>query len=89
MTEGPADSEQTLPEFDKIKEKWGLILQHVKTKSVPAHALLKDATPAGVRNGALIVHFKHAGQAKLLEDTKGVANPKRKAIQDALTRVFG
>lgn len=88
-TEGAAGSEQTLPEFDKIKEKWGLILQHVKTKSVPAHALLKDATPAGVRNGALIVHFKHAGQAKLLEDTKGVVNPKRKALQDALTRVFG
>jgi len=89
VTEGAAGSEHTLPEFDKIKEKWGLILQHVKTKSVPAHALLKDATPAGVRNGALIVHFKHAGQAKLLEDTKGVANPKRKALQDALTRVFG
>lgn len=89
VSKSAAGSEQALPEFDKIKEKWGLILQYVKTKSVPAHALLKDAMPAGVRNGALIVHFKHAGQAKLLEDTKGVANPKRKALQDALTRVFG
>ena len=84
------DPKQRIPEFDKIKEKWHLVLQCVKAESRPAHSLLECATPAGIRNGALVLHFRYPGQAKLLiEESKTTPNTKRQALQHALARVFG
>lgn len=79
--------QQHLPEFDKIKEKWNAVLQHLRSISVPAHALLVEATPIAVRDGALVLQFKHQGHADIIRKTGN--NPKRQALLAALQRVFG
>jgi len=83
-------SEQKLPEFDRIIEKWNLVLQHVKSASPVAYGLLKDATPTGVRNGALVLQFQGEGQKSMLEnDNTSSKFSKKKALLAALEKVFG
>jgi DNA polymerase-3 subunit gamma/tau len=83
-----AHGKQTLPEFDKIYKKWNLVLQHVKSMNITAHALLTDATPTELRGGSLVLKFKGEGQKNLLMNESGKA-PKKQALLTALERVFG
>ena len=82
-------SKQNLPEFDKIKARWGQVLEHVKNLDRPAHGLIKDAVPVAVRNGSLVLQFKGAGQAMLVDGDKSAKNVKRKALVTAIERTFG
>ena len=86
-----APAKQNLPEFDRINEKWGQVLQHVRSISISAHGLLMDAVPAEVRNGALVLLFKGEGQKNLIakETDRGKGISKRQALLTALERVFG
>ena len=86
-----APAQQNLPEFDTIKEKWGQVLQHVRGISITAHGLIVGAVPAGVRDGALVLHFKGEGQKNLIanETDKGKEGSKRQALLMAIERVFG
>ena len=89
---GPgAPPQQNLLEFDKIREKWGQVLQHIRSISVTAHALFAGVTPAGVRDGSLVLHFKGEGQKNLIanETDKGKEGSKRQALLTAIERVFG
>jgi DNA polymerase-3 subunit gamma/tau len=83
--------QQELPEFDRIEAKWGQVLQHVRSISISAHALVKDVTPAGVRDGALVLHFKTEGHRSLIakETDKDQGTSKRQALLKAIERVFG
>ena len=91
MAGARAPTQQDLPEFDKIKGKWEHVLQHVKSISRPAHALLVDVVPAGVRDGSLVLQFKGEGQKNLIaqETDKGKGISKRQALLTAIERVFG
>jgi len=83
-------SQQSLPEFGRIREKWGQVLQVVKSISILAHPALAEAAPASVRDdGSLVLLFKHEAHAKMLSAEAKKDNPKRKALQTALERVFG
>ena len=86
-----APPQQNLPEFDTIKAKWAQVLQHVRSISISAHALLKDVIPAGVRDGSLVLHFKGEGQKNLIakETGKDKEISKRQALLTAIERVFG
>ena len=79
-------SQQSLPEFGRIREKWGQVLQHVKSMSIPAHSLLADAVPTSVRDdGSLVLQFKYDGHLKIFTSDTG----RKKSLQSALERVFG
>ena len=85
-----ASNQQKLPEFDRIKEKWNLVLQHIKSKSPVAYGLLKDAKPAAVRNGALVLYFQGEGQKNILENENTSAKYSKKgALLKGLEMVFG
>jgi DNA polymerase-3 subunit gamma/tau len=84
----PAAPKQNLPEFDRIRERWGQVLQHLKNIDIPAHGLLGDAVPVALRDGSLVLQFKGLGQAKLIDD-KSAKNIKRKALLTAIERTFG
>ncbi|MCX6374540.1 MAG: DNA polymerase III subunit gamma/tau, partial [Armatimonadetes bacterium] len=49
----PAAPKQNLPEFDRIRERWGQVLQHLKNIDKVASGLLADAVPVAVRDGSL------------------------------------
>lgn len=83
-----AHGKQNLPEFDKIYKKWNLVLQHTKSINITAYALLTDATPTELRDGAIVLKFKGEGQKNLLMNESGKA-PKKQALLTALERVFG
>ena len=84
-------AKQSLPEFDKIKAKWGQVLQHVRSRDVPAHALLASATPVAVRNDALVLQFEGEGQKNILEKEtdRGKGTSKRETLLWAIEQVFG
>ena len=84
-------SGQSLPEFDRIKGKWGQVLQHIKSRNMSAHGLLKDATPIAVRNGALVLQFEGEGQKGLIENEtdRGRGPSKRQTLLWAIEQVFG
>ncbi len=86
-----APPKQNLPEFDRIKEKWGQVLQQVKSISIPAHGLLSDVVPVDVRDGSLVLSFKSEGLKNLIakETDKGKGISKRQALLTAIERVFG
>jgi DNA polymerase III subunit gamma/tau len=83
----PAPAEQKLPEFDRIKDKWNLVLQHVKKKDKSAHALLLEAVPVDVRGESIVLRFKYQFHADGIG--KAGSNPKRQALMDTLQMVFG
>ncbi|MHB1000534.1 MAG: DNA polymerase III subunit gamma/tau [Armatimonadota bacterium] len=88
----PASLEQkNLPEFDKIEAKWGQVLQHLKTISNPAYALLTSARPLEIRNGSLVLAFEGEGQKNILmnEAPRGKSVTKKQALLMAIQRVFG
>lgn len=85
--QAPPSGQQKLPEFDTIRHKWNVVLQTMKSISVVAQALVVEAVPAGVRDGSIVLHFKHLGQARILENEPSKA--KKKALQQAIERVFG
>lgn len=91
QTAETAAPQQSLPEFDRIQEKWGLVLQHVKSVNISAHALFQDVIPTGVRNGSLVLQFKGEGQKNLIakETERGKGISKRRALLMGLERVFG
>lgn len=84
-------TEQNLPEFDTIKKGWSKVLQQLKGISIPAAALLNDATPVGIKKGSLVLQFQGEGQKNLLENetARGSGLSKRQALQTAFERVFG
>lgn len=82
-------AQHNLPEFDKIKEKWGQVLQHIKSIDRLSHGLLSDIIPAGVRNDALVLHFKYDVHAKMIDEDKSSKNTKRKTLLTAIERTFG
>lgn len=85
--QAPVAGEQKLPEFDTIRQKWNVVLQTMKGISVVAQALVAEAVPAGMRDGSIVLQFKHLGQAKIMESEPSKA--KKKALQTAIERVFG
>lgn len=87
----PVSGEQELPKFDTIRQKWNLVLQHVRSISLPAYALLVEATPIGVKDGSIVLQFKHLGQANLIRDEaqKRKEPTKKKVLQMAIEQVFG
>ncbi len=80
-----AHGQQNLPEFDRIVQKWNVVLQHVKTVSKPSHALLAEAAPASIQNGSLVLQFKHQGQMDIFSADAS----RKKPLQTAIERVFG
>lgn len=82
-------SKQSLPEFDRIRERWEQVLQHVKNLDKPAHALLANAVPVAIRNGSLVLQFKYAAHRDMIDGDKSSNNPKRKALLTAIERTFG
>jgi len=80
---------QNLPEFDRIRERWGQVLEHIKNIDKPAYGLLSDATPASVRDGKLVLQFKFQGHMNWIEVDKSAKNAKRKALLTAIERTFG
>jgi DNA polymerase-3 subunit gamma/tau len=85
-----APSQQNLPEFGRIEEKWGQVLQHIKNSNPVAYGLLKEAQPAAVRNGAIVLYFKGEGQRSLLANEKDTGKgSKRQALLASIQRVFG
>lgn len=85
----PASAAQNLPEFDRIRERWGQVLEHIKNIDKPAHGLLTGAMPGGVRDGKLVLHFKFPMHADMIERDKSAKNTKRKALLTAIERTFG
>lgn len=89
--EGKSPAQQELPDFGTIEAKWPDVLRQLKALSVTAHALLRDAVPAGLRNGALVLRFKGEGQKKLFENERiperGIS--KRQSVLRAIEYVFG
>ena len=80
-------AQQNLPEFDKIVLRWNAILQHVKHANKLAHALLAQAAPADIKDGALVLRFQHKMHAEMMN--KDGANDKKQALLDAIHKVFG
>jgi hypothetical protein len=64
-------------------------MQHIKSIDKPAHGLLSDVLPAGVRNGMLVLHFKFPGHVNMIEGDKSARNTKRRALLTAIERTFG
>lgn len=89
-TEGEP-AKQSLPEFDRIKGKWGQVLQHIRSRDPSAHGLIKDAIPIAVRDGALVLQFQGAGQKGLIENEtdRGKGPSKRQTLLWAIEQVFG
>ncbi len=85
--QAPAVGKQKLPDSDTIRQKWNTVLQTVKSESIPVHALLAQAVSVDVRDGAIVLYFKHLGQARILDSDTTKA--KKKALQKAIERVFG
>ena len=85
----PAPVAHELPEFGRIMERWGQLLQHVKNLDRPAYGLLVEATPAEVRKGMLVLHFRYAAHVQLMDGDKSSKNTKRRALQTAIERTFG
>ncbi len=83
----PVSGEQKLPEFGTIVQKWNVVLQTIKSIYVPAHALLSNAVPGAIRDGAIVIHFEHPAHATMLDNEPSKA--KKKALQTAIERVFG
>lgn len=82
-----AAGEQKMPDFDAISRKWNVVLQTMKAISVPAHALVSEALPAGIRNGSLVLQFKHVAHCEILQSEPNRA--KKQAVQTAIERVLG
>ena len=84
-------AKQSLPDFDRIKGKWGQVLQHIKSRNPSAHGLLKDAVPIAVRNDALVLQFEGEGQKNLIEKEtdRGGGPSKRQTLLWAIEQVFG
>ena len=78
---------QKLPDSGTIRQKWNVVLQTMKSISVPAQALVSGAIPAEVRDGAIVLQFKHVAHANIMEGESGKA--RKKALQTAIERVFG
>lgn len=85
----PIKSQQNLPEFDKIKEQWNVVLQHIKSIDKLSHGLLSEIVPVDVRNGALVLQFKYVAHVKLIDEDKSSRNTKRNTLLTAIERVFG
>jgi DNA polymerase-3 subunit gamma/tau len=85
----PAASQQALPEFDTIRDKWEQVLQHIKSVDRPTHSLLETVAPVGMRGGSLVLRFKYEAHANLIDKDKSDKNTKRKTLLSAIERVFG
>lgn len=86
QTEAPIQAgKQSLPEFDRIVQKWTQIMQLVKTTSIPAYALLSNVTAGGLRDGSIVLHFEHESHVGLFSRD----DAKKKALQTAFQKVFG
>ncbi|MBP6963283.1 MAG: DNA polymerase III subunit gamma/tau [Armatimonadetes bacterium] len=79
--------DRKMPDFDAIRRKWNVVLQTMKAISVPAHALVSEAIPADIRNGSLVLQFKHVAHCEILQSEPNKA--KQRAVQTAIERVFG
>lgn len=87
---GSVPSRQKLPEFDTIRTKWNMVLQHVKSISPIAYGLLKDAVVSEVREDSLVLCFQGVGQKNLLDNESATGKTsKKQALRSALERVFG
>lgn len=89
--ESTAQEQQDLPEFARIEAKWNQVMQHLRTISNPAQALLVNAKPVAVQDGALVLVFETEGLRNIFvgEIQKGKSVTKKQALLMAIHKVFG
>jgi DNA polymerase-3 subunit gamma/tau len=73
-------------DFKKIVQIWPLVLQKVKEEKIPTYALLKEGTPASIKDDLMVINFskKHAFHKERLE-----ANDGLKIVEKVLEKTLG
>ena len=81
----PAEPAAVLPPADAgLEERWDLFLEAVRSRKRTTHALLKEAWPLQIAEGALVVGFERAFHAEAILRTEHAPH-----LATALQEAFG